>query len=301
MTLDYDGLNYGQGWLPNVAAVEVPRLIEADHLQPVGSFIRPRQQSTHVDLTRYLAKLYGPQWYLNQQDCGSCVAFGASLSCDILMAIDIVENRKQAPQGRTDPMTIYWGSRVEVGGGRVIGQGSIGVWAAKWLKQWGGLEQRKYPSADLTKYSPSVCCGPNARRGVPDDLEPIARNYPVKSYAQVRTFEEAVAAVDSGYPVTIASNQGFRMTLDSQGFATPSGTWNHQMAIVGYDLEPVECCWVANSWGPCYTGGPAGWNPAVKKVRKATINRMLSQGDSWAFSDFVSWAPKSIDFARLNF
>lgn len=136
---------------------------------------------------------------------------------------------------------------------------------------------------------------------MPDALEPVARKHPVKAYAQVTTFDEAVTALAAGYPVTVASDQGFRFTLDRNGFATASGTWMHQMAIVGYELEPTPCLLIANSWGACYTGGPPGWCPAVKKVRKSTAERMLKQGDSWALSDFVNFAPKGIDWDRLNF
>lgn len=299
--INLNGLNFGEGWRPDVARIEVPRAIQEDGLRRASAVFKPIQRRDKVDLTVYLREVWGDQWYLNQGSCGSCVAFGAALACDVLMAIDIVENRKPKPQHRVDPMTIYWGSRVEIGGGRIWGDGSVGVWAAKYLKEYGALPQKQFPEVDLTKYSPSVCCGPNSRRGVPDTLEPTARLHPVKDYVQAKTFDEFVAAIDSGYPVTLASNQGFRMNLDPNGFATPSGSWAHQMCGVGYELGPDPCGYVANSWGACYTGGPPGWCPALKKVRKSTLERMLKQDDSWVLSDFVSFAPKGLDFSRLRF
>lgn len=293
---------FGEGWRPDLAADAVPRMVAEKNLQGLAFFLAPiSAPSPKADLTTFLRQVWGDRWYLNQGECGSCVAHGAALACDALMAIDIVRNGKSKPSGRTDPMSIYWGSRVEIGGGKLRGEGSVGVWAAEWLKKFGALEQKKYPKVDLSKYDPSVCCGSQSNRGVPDDLEPIARQFPVKNYAQVKSFDEAVYAVDAGYPVTVASDQGFLMQLDANGFATASGTWNHQMCVVGYELDPTPCLWIANSWGACYTGGPAGWCPAVKKVRKATAERMLRQGDSWALSDFVSFSPKGLDWSVLNF
>jgi hypothetical protein len=295
---------HGTGWRPDIAATEVPKAVKADGLHGLAFFLAPIGSfPDKVDLTTALERVWGPKWFLNQGECGSCVAFGAALACDLLTATEIVSGRRRKPNGRTDPMTVYWGSRVEIGKGQLgRSEGSIGVWAAKYLKIFGALEQRKYEAFDLTRYTPSVCCGSNAYKGVPDALEPIARQYPVRTYAQVRTFDEAVAAIAAGYPVTIASAQGFRMQLDANGFGTASGSWNHQQCVVGYELTPVPCLWIANSWGPCYSGGPAGWNPAVMKVRKATAERMLREGDSWALSDHESFAPKAgLDFSRLNF
>lgn len=299
----WNGLNFGEGWLPDVAATEVPRFIAELDLKPLAAWTSTDTSSLpdKVDMTAALNQLWGPNWYLNQGECGSCVAFGAALCCDALMALETVKNGRPKPPYRTAPEPIYWGSRVEIGGGKIRGEGSVGVWAAEYLKRYGALPQKPFPEIDLSKYSPSVCCGPLSRRGVPDTLEPTARLYPVKTYAQVRTWDECITALANGYPVTVASNQGFRMQLDAQGFATASGTWMHQMAVVGYELKPTPCLIIANSWGACYTGGPPGWCPAVKKVRKSTAERMLKQGDSWALSDFQNFAPKGIDWERLNF
>lgn len=294
---------HGTGWRPDIAAEEVPKAIQADSLHGLAFFLAPIGSfPDKVDLTPALEKVWGPKWYLNQGECGSCVAHGAALACDLLMATEIVNGRARKPSGRTDPMTIYWGSRNEIGGGKLFGEGSIGVWAAKYLQTYGALEQRKYEAFDLTRYSPSVCCGSNAYKGVPDALEPVAKKFPVRKYAQVKSFEEAVAALAAGYPVTIASSQGFLMTLDENGFGTPHGTWNHQQLIVGYGLTPEPYLDIANSWAACYRGGPPGWNPAVMRVRKAVVNPMLREGDSWALSDHATFAPKAgLDFSRLNF
>ena len=298
MRLDFDGLNFGQGWVNNPSWVQ--EIMEADEVQPLSACIGAgSDRSDSTDLTLYLKKVYGDKWYISQGSCGSCVAFGAALAVDILTAIQIVDHGMDKPVGRTDPMTIYWGSRKEIGGGRLWGQGSVGAWACKWLKDFGVIPQAKYPAIDLTTYDASVCCGSQDRSGVPDTLEPIARQHPVKTYAQVKTFEEAARAIENGYPVTVASNQGFTKRRDGQGFASPSGSWAHQMTIVGIRRDRPGAL-IANSWGPYYSGGPSDMSPATKWVDASTINRMLSQGDSFALSDLVGWPKKSLSFARLN-
>ena len=92
----------------------------------------------------------------------------------------------------------------------------------------------------------------------------------MKEYAQVKSFDEAVYALSQGYPVTVASSQGFRMSLDANGFGTPSGTWNHQQCIVGYELDPTPCPVGSRIVGANATLAWADWCRAVMKVRKAT-------------------------------
>jgi hypothetical protein len=280
----------------------VPKAVAEKNLHGLAFFLAPiSAPPKRVDLSSYLVKCWGEKWYLSQGDCGCCVACGAALACDVLMAIDTVRNASGNPTSRTDVHTIYWGSRVEIGKNRIQGEGSVGVWACEYLKTYGALPQKKYPEVDLSKFSPSLCCSQQSYKGVPDTLEPTARQHPVKTYAQVKSFDEAVYALAEGFPITIASSQGFRMELDANGFGRPSGTWNHQQCIVAYELEPTPCLWIANSWDACYRGGPPGWCPAVMKVDKRTVDRMLKEGDSWALSQFEGFRGPGLDFSRLNF
>ena len=297
--LEYDGLNFGTGWISDPLAVE--RVMKADGIKSLAEVIGSRggERPIKADLTVYLKKVHGEQWYLNQGTCGSCVAFGAAIACDTLAAIDIVDHAMEKPLGRTDPMSIYWGSRVEVGGNKLWGQGSVGAWAAKYLKDYGVIPQAKYPEIDLSVYSSAVCCGGHARTGVPDGLESVARQHPVKTYAQVNTFEEVAEAIESGYPVTVASNQGFSKARDAEGFARPQGSWGHQMCILGVRHDRPGAL-IANSWGAYYTGGPADMSPATKWVDANTVSHMLRAGDSFALSNLAGWDRKGLSYARLN-
>lgn len=293
----FDSLNFG--WHPSPE--EVKRIVEENNIlnisQCLGT-ISDKEKPETVNFIPYMEKAFGPRWWRNQGTCGSCVAAGAAAAVDVLAAIDYVNNGTEKPK-HADICSIYWGSRVEIGGGRIWGQGSVGVWAAQWLQKYGMIPMDKYPSIDLSTYSASVCCGSNARKGCPDELEPIARKHPVKTYAQVSNFDDMTDAIASGYPVTIASDQGFSQNRDSDGFASPRGTWQHQMCIIGYRLDKPGAL-ILNSWDEYFSGG-GNLCRACFWAGRDTVSRMLRQGDSWALSDLVGWPRKSLDFTGLKF
>jgi hypothetical protein len=299
----FDALNFGFGWVDDPA--EVQRVCYENDIKDFAEVAPACMAAAPTDgpicLTKYMDKLWGESdWVYNQGSCGSCVAMGAGLAAEILVAMDTIDNGAENP-GRLDSMSIYWGSRVEIGGGRLWGQGSVGVWAAQWLQKYGVLPAKKYNSVDLSAYSSSLCCSSYASRGVPDDLEPIARLHPVAGYAAVTTWDELVAAISSGYPVTVASSQGFAMQRDANGFARPSGRWPHQMCFVGIDLKDQSAV-CQNSWGKNWISGPKpAWMPEGSfKVDKQTVNRMLSQGDSFALSNLKGWPKKTLNWSVLN-
>src|SRR5437763_1529398 len=65
---------------------------------------------------------------------------------------------------------IYGGSRVEVGGGRLRGDGSVGAWAAKFVHDYGVVPRGVHGRYDLSRYDERRCREYGAR-GVPGDLE----------------------------------------------------------------------------------------------------------------------------------
>ena len=297
-SIDLGNLNFG--WVNDPG--EVSRVMQENGVLNANQSIRAipaADKPRSVSFIPYLEKAYGKAWYRSQGQCGSCVANGAATAVDVLAAIDHIENQAELPK-QADVCTIYWGSRVEIGQNRLgRGQGSVGVWAAQWLKKYGMLEMRPYEGINLSSYNSAVCCGPNSTAGVPDHLESIAKLHPIKTYAQVSDFDDMTDAISAGYPVTIASNQGFSNARDGEGFARPHGTWQHQMVIIGYRLDrPVAL--IANSWGEYFTGGGSLCRACFYADRD-TVNRMLRQGDSWALSDMEGWQRKTLVFTGLNF
>lgn len=238
----------------------------------------------------------------NQGSVGSCVAFGAACAAEHLMCVQIALLQRPEEFKDLAQEVIYGGSRVEIGGGRIRGDGSVGAWAAKWVREYGLVARGVYGSIDLSRYSEATCRA-FGRSGVPDDLEQLARGRPVRSITQVRTATECRRALASGYPVTIASSQGFRMQRDSQGFCSPAGTWMHQMCVIGYRKGSRPGFWIQNSWGAQAHTGPKGEGSPPDGgfwADEGVVHRMLGQGDSWAFADLDGFPARNIDwFSRV--
>jgi hypothetical protein len=233
----------------------------------------------------------------DQGSVGSCVAFGTAAAIEHLMCVQIANG---GPEEYRDVATevIYGGSRVEIGGGRIRGDGSIGAWAVQFVKEYGVLPRGVFGRHDLRRYDWSRC-REWGLRGVPDELEPLARQHPVKANASVRTWAEAQAAIRNGYPVIVCSSQGFRMARDAEGFCSPSGVWMHCLALVGIRGEPRPGGFLLNSWGSSAHSGPRGVgdpSPAGFWADASVLHRMLQQGDSWAVSGFTGFPARKLDW-----
>lgn len=233
-------------------------------------------------------KITGRDIILNQT-VGDCVSQGWAQAADYVACTQIAAGRRERWVALCATEAIYALSRVEIGGNRIRGDGSVGAWAAKAVNQYGTLRRQKYGSIDLTTYS-----GERARlwgsRGLPDELEPIARERPIETVSLVTSYNQARDAIANGYPVVVCSQQGFTDRRDADGFMRASGTWAHCMIFVGVDdafRRPGLLC--QNSWGPNWIDGPkrhdqpdgSGW------VDADTCDRMLRiQPDSYAVSGF---------------
>ncbi len=238
----------------------------------------------------------------NQGSVGSCVSFGCVAVVENLMCKQIVDGNSQEFKDLAQEI-VYGGSRVEIGGGKIRGDGSVGAWAAQWCQKYGVVARGVYGTVDLSKYSEQTC-RQMGRNGVPKNLEDIARQQPVKSITPVTNVDECRKALASGYPVTVASDQGFSMTRDRDGFCRAQGTWGHQMAILGYQKGNRPGFWIQNSWGPDAFSGPVGAGSPPDGgfwADERVVARMLSQGDSWAYGDLEGFPARQLNdwFTRM--
>ena len=233
----------------------------------------------------------------SQGQVGSCVSFGTARAIEYSMCCEIAAGEPEEFRSLCQE-AIYGGSRVEVGGGKLRGDGSTGSWAAKWVSQWGLIDRDVHGSYDLSEYSVDRCKKWGAA-GVPDDLEPLARKHPV-SVTQVTTWEGAMRMLANGYGIAVSSSQGFTMARDHNGICKPSGSWAHCMCLAGYTTINGEVYGrIDNSWGPSsHTGpvGPGDPGPEGFYASGATIDKMLRQGDSWAFSAVAGFPSRRINW-----
>jgi hypothetical protein len=253
-------------------------------------------------LWRHVRKAAGREapWYpnVNQQNVGCCVGCGWKHCADVCQATAIVAGQSFDFRP-VSAEVIYGGSRVEVGNGRLSGDGSVGAWAKEYVSARGGVAaMQRYASADLSTFSPARARD-FGRRGVPPDIAASAREHPVKSCALVKGWADAKRAVLQGYPVAVCSDQGFRMERDSAGRCRPQGRWNHCMALIGARGAPDEGGFLLNSWGDAAHTGPV-WPPDMPAAGfwadAAVLDRMLRQGDSFALADVAGFPPRKLDW-----
>lgn len=248
----------------------------------------------------HAAQSGGGSWRVGQQGIGDCVSWGWAHGADIHLAVKwkLGESSEWRPAATE---AIYGGSRVEARCGNDSAckggwsDGSYGGAAAKWCKQTGGIIFRQpyegFDYFDLSTYSSSLAkqwgnygCGGKGDNG---RLDQIAKQHPL-DVALVQSFEEAAAAIASGYPVPVCSGRGFGSQRDQDGFCRPSGSWSHCMCFIGvrFDRKGLLCL---NSWGPSWVNGPK-WPQDQPDgsfwVDADVADAMLRGGDSFAVSGY---------------
>lgn len=292
---------HATGWVQDDAAVKavadvLPFRVFGD--TPAGRADDPLPNQVYL-WDAYRKMFARPPPAKNQNPVGSCVSFGTNNAIERTMAVDIAIAGKAFEFKHIVEEVTYAGSRVEIGGGRIRGDGSVGAWAAKFVQQYGVVAREVHGKYDLREYSPTRC-REWGRAGVPADLEPLAREHPVQEITLVRNWAEAKRALANGYGIAICSGQGFRMQRDSRGVCKPSGSWSHCMALDGYHVDGgAEFGHIENSWGESAHTGPVGWgNPSTAGfwAESKVIDRMLRAGDSWAFSGVKGFPARKLDW-----
>ena len=159
-----------------------------------------------------------PGWKRGSQgNVGSCVGWGASLAVDIVAACDVVyRNEPEQVKGRTIEASLYGFSRVEARGQRMNtgGDGSTGFHAAKAIRDFGSLHYGvNYGGLTIPEKDKQQRDREWGRNGVPDVLEPFAKQRRCSETTLAVNFEQAAAAIQNGYPVVVCSGAALRSTL----------------------------------------------------------------------------------------
>ncbi len=293
--------DYLGGWIDDHKRVEeVMKELPFPVFSDIRSPIKDTGKGKKVLLYELIRKVSKDNFPKRKQTIGDCVSHGAAYAVDAVKAVDIViKGDFEEWVAETATEDLYAGGRVQIGKGRIRGDGSIGAWQARYVNEYGALPRGKYGNVDLTTYSGSKARSwGRSGAGVPKTLIPVAKEHPIKVVSQVSTYEEVRDLIANGYAVTIASNQGFSSKRDEEGFARPQGSWAHQMSILAVDDEykrPGVC--VQNSWG--------AWNSGPKRNNQPTGSfwvdaeeierRILSKGDSWAFSSYDGFKPRELN------
>lgn len=249
----------------------------------------------------------------DQKSVGSCVAFGAITAIEYLAVIQIADRIKKGlppTEFRSLSQEVMYGfARHQIGKDalRNKGDGAVGAWAAKAANEYGVVVRDKYTGYDLSEYSERLC-RQFGETGPPSIFLPIAKEHLVKSISPIKTTDELMKALANKYPVSTASSVGFGnrgpYVRDADGILYASGSWNHQQMFCGYTTHPTKgvLFYVENSWGSQWISGPTGAGDPPSGgyyVTKATAQKMLDGGDSWAFSNLVDWNVQLDWFVKL--
>lgn len=225
------------------------------------------------------------------QTIGDCVGKAIQRSAVLLWCVRIVlQGMKEKFPGIPASEVPYALGRHEIGKDRLgKGDGCVVEWALRASMDYGLLFRQKYGNIDLTEYS-----GKRAREwgapkaGLPDELEPLTRAYPIKDAAPVRTWEDGCTAMYNGEVLVGGSNSIFeRRNGDGYLILTMNGA--HATIFDGYDdtLGKYSYWSYNNASWPAMAGNrriedcPRCSGPVTRKQAEA----MLRQGEWYAVSD----------------
>jgi hypothetical protein len=303
----------GFGWQPNPEGVAefLDELGERRYFSQAAPEAMAKAQHIDTFLYRAMAKAhqarYGKPWVCERQGIGDCVAWGAMHAVWCSEAISWDLGQMAEPPMIPSTEAIYGGSRVEARnkpeGSGGWSDGSYGGAAARWLRDWGVVYRQPFPDLgyDLTTYSAERAkqwgnwgAGGQGDKG---RLDTIAKKHPARHVVAVKDWQELVAAVTAGFPVTIASNVGFASRTDEVGALQAQGQWMHQMCIVAVrfadksppGVKPMDAALILNSWGTkwiSYAGKyPADQPDGSFWATREVVERILRQNDSYAIGD----------------
>jgi hypothetical protein len=224
------------------------------------------------------------------QEIGDCVSFGHGHANDLLQCVEISLG-EPTEYRETDTEFLYAASR-EIAGILDRDEGSYGAAAVAAMTKVGMISREMLGAEG--EYS-----GERARRwgrlGVPPELKSRAAAFRLGSAAPVLSWDELVAALASGYPVTVCTDRAFAPIRDREGFCAPEGALGHCMLIAGARFDRPGAC-ILQSWGPGVPEGPRALDqPSFSFwADRRVVEAMLAEGDSWALCRAPEFAARAL-------
>jgi hypothetical protein len=294
------------GWGGEELAREAFSVIKSSFYDGLSDHLVKNAAGRKMFLWDIVRKVLGKDTQNYPQEIGDCVSFGAKNATEYLTCCEILIGGEREKFRNVFPPYYYGTGRLYVGGGRMGNEdGSLGSWMAEAVMKYGTLFADE---KDVPRYAGSVAKswgGPNGRSSV-DKWKPTAEKFKVKSAAKINSWAELVAAIVNGYPCTVASNQGFAMTPDSNGFHAAQGNWSHQMCIVGVDEEhATPHAYIINNWGDVHGQLKSFYDNSplpvgLIRAKKSAIERMIAADETFAYSQFDGFPEQDLDAALFK-
>lgn len=255
----------------------------SDNAEIRGAWSRAKARGVvAVLLPRIQSKLF-PNRKADYQRRGTCVGRGTYRAA-WLSYLAAIESRKLI--GRPVVLAyepIYAGSRVEIGGGRISGDGAVGAYAAKWLSLFGTTERVRIGQYDLSTDSPegredlAVSWGSRGA-GVPPEVEAECLKHTFDAHI-AKNVEEQMDLLACGFAGAFCRGR-LNGKRDENGMARPAGSGAHCEAVVGVFIgaNGEDALLMQQSWGD----QPAG--PSFLKI-KGGDDYKLPQGCYGIYAD----------------
>jgi hypothetical protein len=318
-----DAIDARFGYTPDPAGAKrfLQELGEDRYFAQAGAEAMQEAKGIDVFLYRQLDAAhrarYGKPFVVGRQLIGDCTSWGGMHAVAVADAVAWSLGEIQDPPLMPATEPLYGGARVEARGKPGDGLQAYGGWSdgatgygvAKFLREYGVVYRQKYPTVDLTEYSGERAkqygaygCGGQGDAG---RLDAEAKKHPLRHVTAVRSWAELTSALESGYPVTLASSQGFSSRLGPSGIAEASGQWQHQMCAIGIRHKkngaPDDLCLILNSWGPRWQSGLENKTPADQPdgsfwARRSVVEGMLE--DAWAIGSTGGFPYRDIDHGK---
>jgi hypothetical protein len=240
------------------------------------------------------------------QQIGDCVSFGAKNVTEYLQCCQMIMGNLSDFHPIFPPYA--YGTSRSIGhmlGGQ---DGSVGIFAAQAANQYGELN---CDAEGVPKYSGDIAKSWGRSESPWQSFVPVGKEHLVQKTAKIATWEDLIAAITNLYPVTIASDVGFTMTPQSDGYHHRQGSWGHQMAVIGIDngdtsksIEPHVC--ILNSWGDVmgsvtdFRDTNLKWPVGTLRVHKKDIMAIIQQDDTWAYSSFQDFPSQVLPAEFFN-
>ncbi len=230
---------------------------------------------------------YAPNAFGERQTTGDCVSHGSRNARDTTRAVEIHlkgESEDFLVCGATEPT---YGCR---GHG---GQGMDPARATQFEVETGWLLRQDYSGVvNLSTYNASIGTG-WGRTGVPEAVKELCRQHKVGKFIKIGSVQEAKDALFNGYAIHSGQNIGFKSSSDERGITSPSGSWNHDMACLGFDdtktFYPVCVFFIQNSWGKWNQTPrkipPYGIQPGAFAIEEEVFARFVRANSMFAYAD----------------
>ena len=238
-------------------------------IRQAGAEILAKDDDLDVDLCDIYKEVTGQEWDdTDQNPNGTCVGHGNKKCATLEIACEAKAGVVSWPGADVAIEPVYGFMRYEIGykkhGSNLYrsGDGGVGSWAAEALTEMGFLLMKQYGNIDFTNYDKQRVLQYGSR-GVPDELEPTARETIIKQAVRIEDELQAWAMIGQLRPLVHCSNQGFSMQRNRDGTCDAVGSWAHCSIWDGRFTLPdgTKVLRYGNSWNGGrhrngYLGGP---------------------------------------------